>query len=170
VKVYVGLGSNVGGRLGFLRRAVRALGECPGVRVTALSRLYETSPVGPRQRNFLNAAAELRVGLTPEKFLAALKGIEKKLGRRPRQRWGPREVDLDILLWGNRRVHRRDLEIPHPRLAARRFVLAPLVDLAPGRRHPVLRRTLRRLERDLTAPDQRVKVLSTPLWPPCPPK
>jgi 2-amino-4-hydroxy-6-hydroxymethyldihydropteridine diphosphokinase len=137
--VYLGLGSNLGDRLGYLRTGLKTLAETAGVAVVRLSSVYETAPVGrPDQGPFLNAAAELRTGLEPEPLLGRLLAIEAGLGRVRERRWGPRVIDLDLLLWGERVVATERLVIPHPELARREFVLAPLAEIAPQARHPLL--------------------------------
>ena len=137
-RCYIGLGSNVGDRRGALESALARLQALAGVEVTAVSGAWETSPVGPvAQADFLNAAAELRTSLEPRPLLEALLSTERDHGRQRRQRWGPRSLDLDLLLMGGRCVDEPGLTIPHPRLASRRFVLVPLLEIAPGLVHPV---------------------------------
>ena len=130
---YIGIGSNVGDRQIFCRRAVDALSSTPGIHVTATSSLYETSPIGgPPQRSFINMVARVETDLNPRGLLKACKLIEKALGREPSEiRWGPRVVDLDILLYGDEKIVEPDLEIPHPRLWSRRFALVPLLEIDP---------------------------------------
>ena len=131
---YLGLGSNVGDRRAHLQAAVDALPR-RGVEVLACSSVYETEPVGEMldQRDFFNAVISVRTALAPEELLDACKEVERELGRRPGgPRHGPRPIDVDLLLLGDA-VHRSDrLELPHADLAARRFVLAPLAELAPN--------------------------------------
>jgi len=145
VRTYVGLGANLGDRAATLAAAVRALDEAPGVSVQAVSRLYETEPVGPPgQPAYLNGVVALDVdpsGTGTEAavaFLRTLKALERRFGRKPRERWGPRELDLDLLLFGRQTVRLEDppLTIPHPLARERLFVLAPLHDLAPALRPP----------------------------------
>jgi 2-amino-4-hydroxy-6-hydroxymethyldihydropteridine diphosphokinase len=157
-RVFIGLGSNVGRRPVFLRRAVSALKKTPGVRVVRVSPVYETSPVGPRQRCFLNAVLEVRSHEGPEDLLKRLQALERALGRRRRRRWGPREIDLDLLLFGRRRANRPGLTLPHPRWRERKFVLWPLADLAPRFRDPADGSTVAALRRKLTDPDQTIKL------------
>lgn len=143
---YIGLGSNLGDRAGNLLLAVRGMLDA-GFIVTRLSSIYETEPVDVSdQPAFLNMVAELRVHLfSPEQTLARLLRIEYALGRR-RERWrGPRTIDLDLLLYGNERSATEFLQLPHPRLHERRFVLTPLAELAPELIHPILQRTISKL-------------------------
>lgn len=130
---YLGIGSNVGERRLFCRRAVAELDKANGVRVAATSSLYETSPVGgPPQRSFVNMVTRIDTGLEPQDLLDACKAVERRLGREPSDiRWGPRTVDIDILTFGDEKVVEPGLEIPHPRLTQRRFVLVPLLEIDP---------------------------------------
>jgi 2-amino-4-hydroxy-6-hydroxymethyldihydropteridine diphosphokinase len=148
VRAYVGLGANVGDARGNLARAVRALAALPGVRLRGVSRLYRTTPVGVTdQPDFMNAAVALDVPAGPNPqtgalaLLAVLKQLEQAIGRTSGQRWGPREIDLDLLVFGRQEINvkrpdGRWLEVPHPLARERLFVLAPLADLAPGLRPP----------------------------------
>ncbi len=128
---YIGVGSNVGDRVGFCRQAVTALGEASGVEIDAVSGLYETSPIGgPPQRSFVNLVVRVNTDLEARALLELCQRIEHALGREPSDiRWGPRVVDLDILLFGDEKLNEPDLEIPHPRIAQRRFVLVPLLEI-----------------------------------------
>jgi 2-amino-4-hydroxy-6-hydroxymethyldihydropteridine diphosphokinase len=130
---YIGIGSNVGDRRAFCRKAIRALDASDGITVTRVSSLYETAPVGgPPQRSFVNIASRIDTELDPRALLETLQRVEQRLGREPSDiRWGPRVVDLDILLFGREKVSEPDLEIPHPRLKERRFVLVPLLEIEP---------------------------------------
>ncbi|HRY29619.1 MAG TPA: 2-amino-4-hydroxy-6-hydroxymethyldihydropteridine diphosphokinase [Elusimicrobiota bacterium] len=163
VTAVVGLGSNVGRRLDFLRRATRSLRGTSGVRVRRCSPVYETSPVGPRQRKFLNAVVVLRTSLSPDSLLKTLKRIERELGRRRRRRWGPREIDLDLLFFGALRKRTKSLTVPHPRWMARKFVLRPLSDVAPRFRDPVSGRPIKAFFRELTDPSQRIRLYRVPV-------
>ena len=130
-RAYVGLGSNVGDRLGNLRAAVRALDGHDSIAVVAASGVYETDPVGPEQPDFLNALVEIETDLAAEELLRILREIESQLGRIVRERWGPREIDLDLLVYGDAHIETDDLVVPHPQIATRAFVLVPLVEIAP---------------------------------------
>ena len=130
---YVGIGSNLGDSRERVIRAIAALGELPRTRLVAQSPLYATTPFGPvPQPDFLNAAAGLLTSLTPDGFFDALRALERELGRTPpRERWGPREIDLDLLVFGRLIRTEARLTLPHPGIAERDFVLFPLRDLAP---------------------------------------
>ncbi|MBC7292651.1 MAG: quinolinate synthase NadA, partial [Thermoleophilia bacterium] len=131
-KAYLGLGSNLGDSEAVLRAAVRRLDSLPGTRVEAVSSLYRTAPVGgPSQPDFLNLVVEVETSLSPLDLLAACQRLEKAFGRRRTVRWGPRTLDIDILWYHGFTASREDLEVPHPRIEERRFVLEPLVELAP---------------------------------------
>jgi 2-amino-4-hydroxy-6-hydroxymethyldihydropteridine diphosphokinase len=135
---YVGLGSNVGDRLGHLRAATYLLDTRPE-RVIAASSVYETEPVGyTDQAWFLNAVIAVRVVSTAPQFHTRLKGIEAEMGRMSRHRWGPREIDLDLLLFGDEVRRDERLITPHPRMHERAFVMAPLVEVAATVQHPIL--------------------------------
>ena len=137
--VYLGLGSNLGDRRRNLEAALEALRAHPQIAVSAVSSFLETDPVGgpPGQGKFLNAAAGIETDLSPETLLEELKRVERALGRTPGPRWGPREIDLDILLYSDTILETGTLVIPHPRMRERRFVLAPLAEIAPTARDPV---------------------------------
>jgi 2-amino-4-hydroxy-6-hydroxymethyldihydropteridine diphosphokinase len=137
-QAYIGVGSNVGDRQGFCRRGVENLGLVDGISIEAVSGLYETSPVGgPPQRSFVNLVAKISTTLSARVLLHACKDIEKTLGRSPTDiRWGPRVIDLDVLLYGAEKINEPDLEVPHPRIVERRFVLVPLLELDPDAADP----------------------------------
>ncbi|MFW6045174.1 MAG: 2-amino-4-hydroxy-6-hydroxymethyldihydropteridine diphosphokinase [Planctomycetota bacterium] len=154
-RAYIALGSNLGQRRTILRGAFSHLDQHETIRVVSTSRFYETEPVGgPEQGKYLNAAAGLLTGLTPHELLYALQTIEDHFGRTRRVRWGPRTLDLDLLLYEDRIIQSRDLTVPHPRMHQRRFVLEPLAEIAPDAVHPGLETTVRELlaelNRDIT--------------------
>lgn len=129
---FIGLGTNLGDRETALRGALSLLSQKPGVRMVAYSGLYETEPVGVREQpRFLNAVACVQTTLAPERLLDELMAIEKVYGRRRVVRWGPRTLDLDLLLYGGKTVQTPRLTVPHPRLFERPFVLVPLLELEP---------------------------------------
>lgn len=160
--VYLGIGSNVGRRHLHIQKALRQLKAVPKTKVLKTSPLYETSPWGgiTRQRPFVNGVVKLETELPMSALWARLQTIEKNEGRLRTKRWGPRTLDLDILFYGQSVCRKKSLRVPHPSLAERKFVLAPLSDVAPGFRHPVLGKTVQRLLRELQAPDQKVRLLS----------
>jgi 2-amino-4-hydroxy-6-hydroxymethyldihydropteridine diphosphokinase len=133
MRAYVGVGSNLGDREETIRRAVGLLQDAEGVDVVSVSTLRETEPWGPvEQPPFLNGALEVETDLGPEALLAVLLGVERALGRvREGERWGPRTIDLDVLLYDDVIVDEPGLTVPHPRLHERRFALEPLAELAP---------------------------------------
>ena len=143
----IGLGSNLGNRQETLDRAVARLSRLPNVLLVARSRWHETAPVGgpPGQGPFLNGAVLLETSLEPEALLSLLKTIETDLGRSPAERWGPRPLDLDLLLYGGLVLQTPALVLPHPRMAWRRFVLEPAAEVAGAMLHPAIRWTVARL-------------------------
>lgn len=129
---YLGLGSNLGDRLASLQRAVDLLAEVRGVRVLRSSRVYETEPVGgPDQSDYLNAVLEVDTTLGPGDLLAAGRAVEDSMGRVRQERWGPRPIDVDLLTYGDRTIDEPGLQVPHPRMHERGFVLVPLAELCP---------------------------------------
>jgi 2-amino-4-hydroxy-6-hydroxymethyldihydropteridine diphosphokinase len=162
--VYVGLGSNEGDREGYLVAALEAFSRIDAVAVLRCSSLFDSAPVGPPQPRYLNAVVELECGLPPLRLLTILQRIEQDLGRRREGvRWGPRPIDLDILLWDGEVVAEPNLQVPHLELHKRRFALEPLVELAPDMKHPVLGVTVRELLTRLAPQD--VRRLSATQWP-----
>lgn len=141
VKVYLGLGSNVGDRELNLAKALELLSE--RLRVEQTSPVYDTEPVGNiNQPRFLNMVCQLYTTLPPASLLALIKGFELKMGRAPGVSNAPRTIDIDILFYGDQVINLPELVIPHPRLAARAFVLVPLADIAPHLEHPVKHKTV----------------------------
>jgi 2-amino-4-hydroxy-6-hydroxymethyldihydropteridine diphosphokinase len=129
VSAYLALGSNLGDRLGTLQRAADLLDGRERIDVVRSSRVYETDPVGPAQPAYLNAVIEVRTDLEPRELLEACLAVEAELGRVRGERWGPRTIDIDVLTYDRRSVDEPDLEIPHPRMHERGFVLVPLREL-----------------------------------------
>jgi 2-amino-4-hydroxy-6-hydroxymethyldihydropteridine diphosphokinase len=143
--VYIALGSNLGDRAATLERAISAM-NASGIHVTRQSPFYVTEPLGvPGQGWFLNAVVEAETSLLPVQLLHALLKIERELGRRRLTPHGPRTIDLDLLFYGSAVIRTRELEVPHPRLIERRFVLVPLARIAPEFRHPTLHKSVAQL-------------------------
>ena len=134
---YLGLGSNLDDRSENLERACRLLSQSEGIHVVKVSAFHETEPVGgPAQGKFLNAAVEVETSLEPRTLLERCLAVEEGMGRKRTERWGPRTIDIDILLYEERTVDEPGLKVPHPLMHLRRFVLGPLAEIAPGARHP----------------------------------
>ncbi len=158
VRVYLSLGSNLGDRRDNLERALRRLGETPGLRIGRVSRKYRSAPLGvTEQPEFLNLAAEAFTTLAPTELLRAVKSLEAALGRpKTGPRWGPRVIDIDILLYDGAPVEAPDLVVPHPGMEERAFVMVPLAEIAPdlvlpsGRRAAEVAKALAR-EQDVHA-------------------
>ena len=132
-KAFVGIGSNLGDREAHLRRAIDLLGAENGIEVTGVSQIRETDPWGPvEQGQFLNGAVRVETALPPRELLARLLDVEQRMGRVRDERFGPRTIDLDLLLYGEETVDEPGLTVPHPRLHERRFALEPLADLDPA--------------------------------------
>ncbi|TVQ31272.1 MAG: 2-amino-4-hydroxy-6-hydroxymethyldihydropteridine diphosphokinase [Phycisphaeraceae bacterium] len=148
VRAFIGLGSNIGDRCATLRSARAALDELPGTTTIAFSPMIETEavvrPGAPPQAPYLNAAAQLETSLGPRALLDALLDIERDRGRdrADAERWTPRTLDLDLLLYGEQIINEPGLTVPHPHMHEREFVLAPLASIAPDALHPVLKRTV----------------------------
>lgn len=156
VRAYVGLGANLGDREATIRRAVASLDDLADVAVVGVSSLRETEPWGPvAQPRYLNGAAALETELAPRELLDALLDVERRLGRvrDDEERWGPRTIDLDLLLYGDLVLDESGLGVPHPRLHERRFALEPLAELAPDAFVPG-RGTVGELLRALDAPPE----------------
>ena len=140
---YIGLGSNVGDREAMLRAALEQLENLPQTALAKVSSFYETEPLGSvDQPWFLNAVAQLDTDLTPGQVMWNLQRVERALGRTRQERWGPRSIDLDLLLVDQLVIDEPGLQLPHPELLNRAFVLVPLVELEPGLVHPVTGETL----------------------------
>ncbi|MDA8172249.1 MAG: 2-amino-4-hydroxy-6-hydroxymethyldihydropteridine diphosphokinase [Nitrospiraceae bacterium] len=144
----IGIGSNLGDRLQNCKRALRLL-EQRGIRVKAVSGAYETKPWGGQsvagQPDFINMAAVVETDISPRALLNVLLEVEKEMGRVRERKWGPRIIDLDILLYADEVMDQPGLKIPHPLMHERDFVLRPLAEIAPEALHPVLKKTVRQL-------------------------
>jgi 2-amino-4-hydroxy-6-hydroxymethyldihydropteridine diphosphokinase len=136
-KAYVGIGSNLGDRRAYLEAGFTELTAVPGIQLDAVSSVYETAPIGyTNQPFFLNAVFSIQTCIAPEELLQILLQIEKKHHRQRSIHWGPRTLDLDLLLYGERRLDTAQLKLPHPQITERCFVLAPLCEIAPNLCHP----------------------------------
>lgn len=137
VRSAIALGSNLGNSLKTLESAIISLAHTPEISLQARSHWYQTKAVGPPQPDYLNGCILLTTSLKPHALLQVLLDIEKQFGRVRRERWGPRTLDLDLLLYGDRILHTPNLQIPHPRMTERAFVLVPLAEIAPDWIEPV---------------------------------
>jgi len=156
VIAYIGIGSNIGDATANCRKAIELLSEAG--RVVSVSSLYHTEPVGRHEQDdFINAVAAIETDRSPDDLLKVCHSIEDRLGRKRGIRWGPRTADLDILLYGDLVSGQPDLTIPHPQMALRKFVLAPLSEIAPDAMHPRLCRTASQLFRELKDPHTVIK-------------
>jgi len=145
-RAYIGFGSNLGDRRQRILSTMELVDRAKGVSVVSRSSLYETDPVGETdQPAFLNAAAGVETTLSPRELLGLIREIEEAIGRTPTYRWGPREIDIDILLYDDIIIDEEGLTIPHPRMHERAFVLVPLLEIAPEAVHPVQGKTIRDL-------------------------
>ncbi len=149
-RAFLSLGANQDEPIGQIKKAVERLKEDEGLHLSGVSSFYLTEPVGPvEQPAFVNAVAEWRVNLSPEALLAAILSVEAGMGRTRSLRWGPRLIDIDLLLYGDRSIETPGFRVPHARMHERRFVLEPLVELAPEVVHPTLGKTAIELLADL---------------------
>jgi 2-amino-4-hydroxy-6-hydroxymethyldihydropteridine diphosphokinase len=144
VEAFIALGSNIEPRGKYIQRALTLMGEHPQIEVVAVSSVYETKPEGgPEQGQYLNAVAKISTTLGSMDLLNSLQAIERELGRKRNVFWGPRTIDLDILLYGQEIIANDRLTVPHPLMHERRFVMEPLAQIAPDAYHPILMMTAR---------------------------
>ena len=147
---YIGFGSNIGDRLGHIQNAIHTLSKTEEITLQKISSIYTTDPVGyEAQAQFLNGVVAIETSLSPLALLHTLKHIETVIGRKHRIRWGPREIDLDILIYGDVCVQTEKLVIPHPEMHLRGFVLVPLAEIAPNLVHPVFQESIQTLRNRL---------------------
>lgn len=141
--IYLGLGSNIGDKIKYINSAVEAISKLKDTKVIRSSSIYKTEPWGIKsQDEFLNSVLEIESGLNPEELLFELKRIENVLGRKNRVKWHKREIDIDVLFYNNVVLKNDNINIPHPEIQNRKFVLIPLCELNPGFIHPVLNETM----------------------------
>lgn len=153
---YIAIGSNIGDSLTNCRQAIQAIGAEKGNKIVACSSFYLTEPVGRKDQNwFINAVIAVETTFSPYQLIDFLMRVEKNMGRERKERWGPRIIDLDILFYENLICQENNLQIPHPEIAKRRFVLLPLKAIAPHLVHPILGKTVSELLDELP-PGQRV--------------
>lgn len=161
ITCYIGLGSNLDDPEAQLQRAVDALRELPGLRLAAVSHVYRSAPLGPpgEQPDYLNATLAAITDLPPLELLDALQAIEDAQGRQRTERWGPRTIDLDLLLYGEQRIDEPRLKVPHPAMAERNFVLVPLTDICnPALELPGLGELGELVERCPAGPLERTRI------------
>ncbi len=156
--VFLSLGSNVPDRVSYLQKALQGIQQISFTKLTKLSSVYDTSSVGVRQKDFLNMVVKISTGLCPVCLLAELKNLEIKIGRIKRGHWQAREIDIDILFYGSKRLSAKTLTIPHPEWRKRKFVLQPLRELAPGFRDPKTGKTVKYYCHQLTDSSQRIRL------------
>ena len=162
--VYLSLGSNIGNRAANLRQAMERLRDLGTI--VAASSLYETDPVEVQQQPmFLNCALAMKTEFTPRQFLSQILALEQSMGRRRTQLKGPRTIDIDVVFFGDAVVDTPELTIPHPAMHQRRFVLEPLVEIAPDAIHPVFKRSIRELLGALPKGDGKVRRYEAPSAP-----
>lgn len=160
-KTIIGFGSNQGDSVMICRQAVNRLADHPGLELLKVSGLYRTEPVGFKEQQwFVNGAALFETNLSPEQLLLVLQTIEDRFGRIRRERWGPRTLDLDIIAYGEEIVHLPGIRIPHSRMHERRFVLAPMAEIDPDWRHPVLHLSVLEMLARLPADEQAIEIWS----------
>ncbi|MEA5571156.1 2-amino-4-hydroxy-6-hydroxymethyldihydropteridine diphosphokinase [Calothrix sp. UHCC 0171] len=153
VQSAIALGSNLGDSPAILAAAIDTIAKTSGIKLLAQSRWYRTKAVGPPQPDYLNGCARLQVEMIPELLLEILLSIENKFGRTRNERWGARTLDLDLLLYDDLILNTEKLQIPHPRMSDRAFVLVPLAEIAPDWVEPVCQRTIKELVKDVDCSD-----------------
>ncbi len=162
-RAWIGLGSNLGDRLGYIKKALAMVGALPGTDVVNVSSIYDTRPVGrEEQPRFLNAAAEVTTDLDARAFMNELLAIEDRCGRFRRVAWGPRTLDIDLLLFDDVQIEDPELTVPHPRMTKRPFVLIPLEEIAPDLLIPGVGKNIRLLVREIGDVGSDVKRIGGP--------
>ncbi len=167
--VFIGTGSNLGAKIKNCRIAIQMVDSLPDCRVTAQSDFFRTAPVGVEGHDwYVNAVFSIETELPPQDLLTHLLKVEKELGRQRIQKWDPRTIDLDILLYGSQVIDDKELKVPHPLMHSRKFVLVPMAQLAPDLLHPVLGKSIAELLFDLSeGTDQTVSLYKEVPWSDC---
>jgi 2-amino-4-hydroxy-6-hydroxymethyldihydropteridine diphosphokinase len=153
VPVAIALGSNLGDSQAILEASLNTLAQAPGITIAAQSSWYKTKAVGPPQPDYFNGCAILRVEISPQALLATLLAIEQQFGRDRQEHWGPRTLDLDLLLYDDLILNQPNLQIPHPRMRERAFVLVPLAEIAPSWVEPITQRSIQDLLQEIDISD-----------------
>ena len=149
----IALGSNLGDSLAILENAVKILAQTPGISLISRSSWYQTKPIGPPQPDYLNGCVTAKVTISPEILLENLLTIERQFGRVRQEKWGPRTLDLDLILYGDLILNTPKLQLPHPRMRERAFVLVPLAEIAPDWVEPVTKLTMIKLRQKIDCSD-----------------
>ncbi len=161
--VYIGIGSNLGNKVENCRKAINLIEKMPSLTLKEQSPLFRTEPVGVSGQDwYVNCVISLWSEIPAHQILKQLLSIETAMGRERRRKWDPRPIDLDILLFGNRIIHDQDLQVPHPLMHLRKFVLVPMVQLAPDMMHPIINKTMRELLKNLPEEEQSVVPIADP--------
>jgi 2-amino-4-hydroxy-6-hydroxymethyldihydropteridine diphosphokinase len=149
--VYLGLGSNKGERISYIENAIEEISRLPSTNITVISGIYETEPWGNiEQEDYLNAVIGIQTELNAEDLLKELKSIEKFIGRKENKKWSEREIDIDLLFYGNEIIDKDHMKVPHRQIENRRFVLVPMNEIAPGFMHPVFKKSISQMLEDTT--------------------
>ena len=155
--VYLSLGSNKGDKVNFIHQATSLIANSDNIKLVRASTLYESEPWGEKNQDwFVNACLEVKTTLSPQEFLAKMQNIEIKLGRTKDEntkKWSEREIDIDIIFWGNEIINDENLKIPHPYAHKRAFVLVPLLELVPDFVHPVIKKSLLEIHSEMDNPE-----------------
>ena len=155
--VYLSLGSNKGDKVNFIHQATSLIANSDNIKLVRASTLYESEPWGEKNQDwFVNACLEVKTTLSPQEFLAKIQNIEIKLGRTKDEntkKWSEREIDIDIIFWGNEIINDENLKIPHPYAHKRAFVLVPLLELVPDFVHPVIKKSLLEIHSEMDNPE-----------------
>ena len=146
ITAYIGIGSNLGTPEGNCTKAIEKISSAKGIKIISKSSFYQTEPIGGVQQGwFVNSAIEIETDLSPENLLSVLLNLELAMGRIRKEKWGPRLIDLDLLLYGNLVLEKKGITLPHPEIQNRKFVLTPMSEIAENLIHPTLKKTIKTL-------------------------